>query len=87
MLIMTGIVIVIFSFLILYKKYILLPFKLKRHKDYNKVAKSIMLLGFLLLSLGIFLHYRDIDVLAIIMVIIIVILILIKIIYNIKISS
>ena len=87
MLIVIGITVLIYSFLIWKGKHKILPFKLKSHKDYNKTAKSIMLLGSLLLFLGIFSRYREIDILAIIMVIIIIILIFIKIIYSLNLSN
>ena len=87
MLIFIGIGVLIYGFLILKGKYRLVPFKLKSYEDYNKAAKSIMLLGSLLLFLGIFSLYREIDILAIIMVIIIIILIFIKIIYSLNLSN
>ena len=87
MLIIIGITVLIYSFLIWKGKHNIVPFKLKSYKDYNKVAKNIMLLGSLLLFLGIFSHYREIDILAVIMVIIIIILIFIKIIYSLNLNN
>ena len=82
MLIFIGIGVLIYGFLILKGKYRLVPFKLKSYEDYNKAAKSILLLGFFLSFLGIYMCYKEIDVLAIIMVLIIIILIFVKILYS-----
>ena len=87
MLIIIGVFILVYSYLIFKGKYNIFPYKLEFPKDYKKAAKSIMILGVFLIFLGVFSLYREIDLAALIMIVIILILILVKLIFNIKNSN
>jgi hypothetical protein len=87
MLIIIGVIILFYSYLIFKGKYNIFPYELEVPKDYRKAAKSLMILGVFLIFLGFFSLYREIDFVALIMIVVILILILVKLIINIRNSN
>ena len=87
MLIIIGVIILFYSYLIFKGQHNIFPYKLEFPKNYRKAAKSLMILGVFLIFLGIFSLYRAIDFVALVMIGIILILFCVKLIFNIKNSN
>ena len=66
MLIIIGVFVLFYSFLIYKGKYNIFPFKLEFPKNYRKAAKSLMILGVFLIFLGFFSLYKAIDFVALV---------------------
>jgi ABC-type transport system involved in multi-copper enzyme maturation permease subunit len=84
LLIITAIIIIIYSIFILFGYYNIFPKDLDNLGEYIFVAKNILYIGIFILFLGIFNFYRDLDIFAMLMSIIIVILFITKIHENIN---